>query len=73
MVLDQRSCADVAIVIAAAPVTANISGTVITGGAVIAIGSVIGVPTIIFVRRPGVQETPCRRVLLGRLVVLLLF
>jgi hypothetical protein len=75
--LDWRNRADVAIVITAAAVTAIVSGTVITGGVIVAIGSVVGVPTIIsvivFVRRPGAQETPYHRVLLGRLLVILLF
>jgi hypothetical protein len=64
---------DVAIVIAAAIV----SGTVITGGAIIAVGSIVGVPVVVsvvvFIIRPGTQETPCRRVLPGRLVIILLF
>jgi hypothetical protein len=77
MALDWRNCAGVAIIIAAAAVTAVFSGTVITSGAIIAIGSIVGVPTVIsvviFIRRPGVQKTPCRRVLLGRLIIILLF
>jgi hypothetical protein len=60
---------DVAIVIAAAIV----SGTVITGGAIIAVGSIVGVPVVVFIIRPGTQETPCRRVLPSRLVIILLF
>jgi hypothetical protein len=75
--LDWRNHADVAIVIAAAAITAIISGTVITGGAIVTVGSVVRVPAVIsvivFVRRPGAQETPYRQVLLGRLVVILLF
>jgi hypothetical protein len=75
--LDWRNRIDVAIIITAATVAAIISGAVITGGAIIAIGSIIGVPTvvsvIVFVRWPGAQETPCHRVLLGRLIVILLF
>jgi hypothetical protein len=50
-----------------------ISGTIITGGAIIAVGSVVRVPTVVFVRRLGAQETPCHRVLLGRLIIILLF
>jgi hypothetical protein len=77
MTLDWRNRADVAIVIATAAVAAIVSGTVITGGAIIAIGSVIRVlavvSIIVFVRRPGAQETPYRRVLLGRLVIIFLF
>jgi hypothetical protein len=77
MALDWRNCASVAIIIAAAAVTAVFSGTVITSGAIISIGSIVGVPTVIsvviFIRRPGAQKTPCCRVLLGRLVVILLF
>jgi hypothetical protein len=61
MTLDWRNRADVTIVIAAATVAAIVSGAVITGGA------------IVFVRWPGAQETPCRRVLLGRLIIILLF
>jgi hypothetical protein len=77
MALDWRNCAGVAIIIAAAAVTAVFSGTVITSGAIIAIGFIVGVPTVIsvviFIRRPGVQKTPCHRVLLGRLIIILLF
>jgi hypothetical protein len=76
-VLDWRNRDDVTIVIAAAAVTTIVSSTVITGGAIIAISFVVGVPAVIsvivFVRRPGAQETPCRRVLLGQLIVILLF
>jgi hypothetical protein len=71
--LDWRNRADDVIIIAAAAVAAIVSGTVITGGAIIVVGSVVGVPTVIFVRRPGAQETPYCRVLLGRLIVILLF
>jgi hypothetical protein len=75
--LDWRNRADVTIVIAAAAVAAIISGTIITGGAIIAVGSVIRVPVVIsvviFVRWPGTHETPCRRVLLGWLIVILIF
>jgi hypothetical protein len=72
-VLDWRNRANVAIIIAAAAVAAVISSTVITSGAIIAADSIVRVPTIIvvFVRWPG-QETPCRQVLLGRLIVVLL-
>jgi hypothetical protein len=77
MALDWRNRADVTIVITAAAVAAIISSTVITSWAIITVGSVIGVPAVvsvvIFVRRPGTQETPCRRVLLGWLIVILLF
>jgi hypothetical protein len=73
-VLDRRTCADIAI--AAAPVTAIISSTFITWGNIITIGSVIRVPivisVVIFVRWPGVQETPYRQVLLSRLAIFLL-
>jgi hypothetical protein len=59
------------------PSVAIISGTVITGGAIITVSSIVGVPTVlsvvVFVRWPGAQETPYRRVLLGRLIVILLF
>jgi hypothetical protein len=75
MALDWRTCVDIAVV--AAPVAGINSSAVITGGAVITISSVIGVPIIVsiivFIRRAGAQETPCRRVLLCRLVVFLLF
>jgi hypothetical protein len=74
-VLDWRNRADVIIV--AAVITAIVSSTVITGGAIIAVGSIVGVPTvvsvIVFVRRPDAQETPCHRVLLDQLVIILLF
>jgi hypothetical protein len=77
MVLDWRNRADVTIIIAAAAITAIVSSTVITSGAIVTVASVIRVPAVIsvvvFVRRPGTQETPYRRVLLGRLVVILLF
>jgi hypothetical protein len=49
------------------------TGTVITGGAIVAFGSIVRVPAVIFVRQPGAQETPCRWVLLGRLIIILLF
>jgi hypothetical protein len=73
MMLDWRNRADVAIVITAAAVAVIVSGTIITGGAIVTIGSIVGVPVAVFVRRHGAQETPCHRVLLGRLVVILLF
>jgi hypothetical protein len=77
MTLDRRNHADDGIIIAAAADAAIISDTVITGGAILTVGSVVGVPAIVsvivFVRRPGTQETPYHRVLLGRLVVILLF
>jgi hypothetical protein len=67
-VLDRRTCANIAV--AAAPIAVIISSVVITGRAV-------GVPTvvsiIVFVGRPGAQETPYCRVVLSRLVVFLLF
>jgi hypothetical protein len=76
-VLDWRNRADVAIIIVVATIAVVVSSTVITSGATVAVGSIIRVPTvvsiIIFIRQPGAQETLCRRVLLGRLVVLLLF
>jgi hypothetical protein len=76
-VLDWRNCTDVAIIIATATIIAIIFGTVIISGAIVVVGFVIRVPTIIsvvvFIRRPGAQETPYRRVLLGRLIVILLF
>jgi hypothetical protein len=54
-----------------------ISSAIVTGGAVIIIGFVVGVPTVIsvviFIGRPGAQETPCHRFLLSRLIVFLLF
>jgi hypothetical protein len=60
-----------------ATVAAIISGTVVTGGAIVVVGSVVGVPTVVsivvFVRWLSAQETPRRRVLLGRLIVILLF
>jgi hypothetical protein len=75
MTLDRRTCTD--IIVATAPVAAIISSAVVTGGAIITISSVVGVPAvvsvIVFVGRPDAQETPCRRVLLSRLVVFLLF
>jgi uncharacterized membrane protein len=50
---DWRNRADIAIIIAAVVA----SGTVITSGAIVAIGYVIGVPTVVFIRRPGTQES----------------
>jgi hypothetical protein len=77
MVLDWRNRADVAIIITTAAIAAIVSGTVITSGAIVTVSFVIGVPAvvsvIIFVRWPGAQETTCRRVLLSRLVIILLF
>jgi hypothetical protein len=77
MTLDWRNRADVAIIITAVAVAAVVSGTVITSGAIVAVGSIIRVPAvvsiIVFIWLPGTQETPYRRVLLGRLVVVLLF
>jgi hypothetical protein len=71
--LDWRNCTYVAIVI----VAAIVAGTVITGGAIVAIGSIVRVPAVIsivvFIRWPGAQETPCSRILLSRLIVILLF
>jgi hypothetical protein len=73
-VLDRRTCTNIAIT--AAPIAAIISSAVITGGAVITIGSVVGVPVVVsivvFIGRPGAQETPCCQVLLSRLIVFLL-
>jgi hypothetical protein len=70
-VLDRRTCAD--IVVAATPIAAIISSVIVIGGVVITIGSVVGVPTIVFIRRPGAQETPYRQVLLSRRIIFLLF
>jgi hypothetical protein len=71
--LDQRTCAN--ITVTAAPVAAIISSTVVTGRVVITIGSVIGVPAVIsvviFIGRPGAQETPYRWVLLSWLVIVI--
>jgi hypothetical protein len=70
-------CRNRAIVITVAVVAAIVSGIIIIGGAIIAVGSVVGVPAVvsvvIFVRRPSAQETPCRWVLVGRLVVIFMF
>jgi hypothetical protein len=77
MVLDWRNRTDVAIVIADAAGAAIVSGIIITTGAIVAIGSIVGVPAIIsivvFIRLPGMQETPYHRVLLGWLIIILLF
>jgi hypothetical protein len=71
--LDWRNHANVTIIIVAAAI---VFGTVITGGAIVAIGSIVRVPTVIsiivFIRWPGMQETPCRWVLLGRQIIILL-
>jgi hypothetical protein len=76
-VIDWRNRVDIAIIIAAATVVDVVSGTIITSWAIIAVGSIIRVPTVIsivvFIKRPGAQETSCRRVLLGWLIVVLLF
>jgi hypothetical protein len=73
MALDWWNHANVAIIIAAATVVVVVSGTIITSGAFIDVGAIIGVLTVIFIKRPGAQETPYHRVLLGRLVVIPLF
>jgi hypothetical protein len=77
MALDWRNRADVAIIIAIAAVATIVFGAVIIGGAIVTVGSIVGVPTvvsiIVFVGRPGAQETPYRWVLLGRLIVIVLF
>jgi hypothetical protein len=76
-VLDWRNRTDVAIIIATAAVATIVSSTILTSGAIVTIGSVVGVPAIIsvivFVRWPGAQETPCHRVLLDRVIIILLF
>jgi hypothetical protein len=75
--LDWRNRADITIIIATATVAAVISSTIIAGGAIVAIDSIVRVPAIVsivvFIRRPGTQETSYRWVFLGRLVVVLLF
>jgi hypothetical protein len=59
------------------PLPPSLSSAIVTRGAVITIDSVVGVPAvvsvIIFIGWPGMQETPCHRVLLSRLIVFLLF
>jgi hypothetical protein len=74
-VLDRRTCAD--ITVAAVPIAAIISSAIVTGRAVITIGSIVGVlavvSIIVFIGRPGAQETPCRRVLLSQLIIFLFF
>jgi hypothetical protein len=74
MTLDWRNRTDVGIIIAATAIAAI---TIITSGAIVSIGSIVGVPAVIsiivFVRRPSAQETPCRWVLLNRLIIILLF
>jgi hypothetical protein len=76
-VLDWRNRTDITIVIAAATVAAIVSGTIVAGGAIITVDSVVEVPTVVsivvFIGWPGAQETSCRRVFLGRLVIILLF
>jgi hypothetical protein len=77
MMLDCRNRADITIVITVAVVAAIVSGIITTGGAIITVGSVVGVPAVVsvvvFVRWPSGQETPCRRVLVGRLVIIFMF
>jgi hypothetical protein len=77
MALDWRDRVDITIIITAAAVTAIVSGTIVVGGSIVAVDSVVGVPyvvsIVIFIGRPGAQETSYRRVFLGRLVVVLLF
>jgi hypothetical protein len=77
MALDCSNHANVAIVIATVTVAAVVSDTVITSGAIVAVDSVVRVPSVvsivIFVKRPGAEETCYCWVLLGRLVVVLLF
>jgi hypothetical protein len=72
-VLDWRNRADITIIIAAAAVAAIVSGIIVAGGAIITVDSVVEVPTVVFNGWPGAQETSCRRVFLGRLVIILLF
>jgi hypothetical protein len=76
-VLDWRNRADITIVITATTVTAVSSGTIVAGGAIVAVDSVVRVPAvvsiIVFIGQPGAQETSCRRVFLGRLIIVLLF
>jgi hypothetical protein len=75
--LDWRDSVDITIVITAIAVVAVVSGTIIAGGAIVAVDSIIGVPAvvsiIIFIGRLGAQETSCRWVFLGRLIIVLVF
>jgi hypothetical protein len=73
VVLDWRNRIDITIVITAAVIATIVSGTIVAGGAIIAVNSVIGVPAVVFIGRPGTQETSSHRVFLGRLVIVLLF
>jgi hypothetical protein len=73
--LHWRNRADITIIMTAAVVA--VSGTIVAGGAIIAVNSVVGVPTVVsivvFIGRPGTQETSYHRVFLGWLIVVLLF
>jgi hypothetical protein len=70
MALDWRTWADIAVTVA--PIAAIISSAVVTRRDIVTIGSIIGVLTVVvvFVGRPSAQETPCRRVLLSRLIII---
>jgi hypothetical protein len=76
-VLDWRNRADITIVITAVAVAAVVFGTIVAGGAIVTVDSVVRVPAVVsivvFIERPGTQETSYRRVFLGRLVVVHLF
>jgi hypothetical protein len=76
-VLDWKNRADITIIITVATVTAVVSGTIVAGGAIVPVNSIVGVPAIVsiivFIGRPSAQETSCRRVFLGRLIIVLLF
>jgi hydrogenase maturation factor HypE len=71
--LDWRNHTGITIVITAVAIAAIVSDTIIAGGAIVTVDSIVGVPAVVFIGRPGTQETSCRRVFLGRLVVILLF
>jgi hypothetical protein len=75
--LDWRNCTDITIIITAAAVATVVSGTIVASGAIITVDSVVGVPAIVyivvFIGRPGTQETFCHWAFLDRLVVVLLF
>jgi hypothetical protein len=73
VVLNWRNRADITIVITAAAIVVVVSCTIIAGGAIIAVDSIIGVPAVVFIGRPGAQETSCHWVFLGWLVIILLF
>jgi hypothetical protein len=68
-----RNHTNITIIITTATVATVVSDTIVAGGAIVAVDSVVRVPAVISIGQPGVQETSCRLVFLGRLIVIVLF